>query len=71
MPIEAAKCVDMHFGDTEINRYSIGEVRVPMFRPHKDLEATVSHNLKTTRQCREVAPKGFRMLWALRQIFTK
>lgn len=40
MPISAAECVRMHFGDARINRHSIGEVSVSVVRSHKDLKVT-------------------------------
>lgn len=43
----------------------------PNIWSHKDLKVTVSHDLRTTAHCREVAAKRFRTLWALRQPFTK
>ena len=62
MPINAAKCVYMHFRDTEVNRYNIEEVPIPVVQSHKDLGVTVSHDPKTTDYCWRVAAKGFKTL---------
>ena len=37
VPINAAKFVYMHFGDTKVNRYNIRQVLVPLVRSHKVL----------------------------------
>lgn len=54
-----------------VNRYRIEEVSVQVVRSHRDLGMMVSHDLKTTALCQEVADKGFGTLWALRRTFTK
>lgn len=45
MPINAARCVYMHFGETMVNKHGVGEVTVPVIRVHKDHGMTVSNDL--------------------------
>lgn len=38
----------MHFEDKKVNSYSVRKVHVSVVQSHKDLEVTVSHDLKIT-----------------------
>ena len=59
MPINGAKCVYSHIGDTKVIRYSRGEEPVLVVWSHKDLGVTVSHGLNTTIHYRWVSTKRF------------
>lgn len=66
-----AKYVHTHFGDTKVDRYSIGEAPVPVVWSPKSLGVALSHGVKTTAHCHEVATKRCGALWALSRTLTK